>query len=115
MRFRNDTELLVPFKGQQVHLGLYDAFEANRLIFQLEHPLSDFAKLRYGAYAGQPGLGVDLKLAPGFYLKGDVFGLNEPCLDLRAQYEFKNGMIGWAELKRVFRTNSPALGIGIRR
>ncbi|MBX7135280.1 MAG: MlaD family protein [Fimbriimonadaceae bacterium] len=113
--FRTDFSASMPIGKQNVHLGLWDAFETNRLNLQLGQPFGDGSEYRYGIYAGRPGVGVDYRIAPGVFLRGDLFGFNEPRLDLRARFDFGKDWTGWLGVDRVFEKNSPSIGIGIRR
>lgn len=114
-RWRTDVGIKVPFKDTNVHLGIFDAFEANKLNVQLGKQINSKLEYRYGIYASKPGLGVESYLAPRFAIRGDVFDINNPRMDLRARYEFKNGLVGWLGIDRVFKTNSPSVGLGIRK
>lgn len=96
-------------------LGLYDAFESNKINAQLYKPMGSEMDLRYGVYASKPGVGVDYAIAPKLKLRGDLFGLNNPQLDFRMRYDFGSGISGWLGLERVFDRNSPSIGIGIRK
>jgi phospholipid/cholesterol/gamma-HCH transport system substrate-binding protein len=113
--WRTDFEASAALGKQRVHLGLWDAFESNKLNFQLGHPFGVGSELRYGLYAGKPGVGVDLRLTPVVGLRGDLFGFNEPRLDLRARIDLGKDWTGWIGVDRVFEKNSPSIGIGIRR
>jgi phospholipid/cholesterol/gamma-HCH transport system substrate-binding protein len=112
------TDLLAIFpdsKGDSFQLGLFNAFEANKLIAQYSKKFDDKLNLRYGIFASKPGLGVDYLLGPRTTLRGDVFSLNDPRFDLRFKYDFGNGLIGWFGMDRVFKDNAPLIGIGIKR
>lgn len=113
--WRTDLSVSAPIGKQNVHLGLWDAFETNRLNLQLGTPFGDGSEYRYGMYAGRPGVGVDYRIAPGVFLRGDLFGFNNPRLDLRARFDFGKDWTGWLGVDRVFEKNSPSIGIGIRR
>lgn len=114
-RWRTDLEATLPLGDQIVHLGLYDAFESNKITLQLSQPLASQARVRYGIYASKPGVGVDFRLAPKLSLRGDLFDINDPRLDLRAKYEFGKGFYGYIGLDRLFDRNAPTLGIGFRK
>lgn len=113
-RFQTDLGVKIDFRDYDVHLGIYDAFESNRLTAQLSKPFSSKGEYRYGIYASKPGIGVDYRVAPSLYLRGDLFDINEPRFDLRARYEFGKGFYGWFGVDRVFDKNAPTIGIGIR-
>jgi phospholipid/cholesterol/gamma-HCH transport system substrate-binding protein len=112
------TDVLAIFpdsKGDSFQLGLFNAFEQNKLIAQYSKKFDDNLSLRYGIFASKPGLGVDYRLSPRTSMRGDVFSLNDPRFDLRFRYEFGGGLIGWFGVDRVFKDNAPLFGIGIRR
>lgn len=114
-RNRADVNVTVPLGSERVTLGLYDAFESNKVNLQLHKALSPDLDLRYGVYASKPGVGVDYALAPRLGLRSDVFGLNNPQWDVRMRYDFGGGIFGWFGVERLLKRNSPALGIGIRK
>lgn len=114
-RNRVDVVASVPFGSDRLRLGLYDAFESNRLIAQFQRNVQTNLGLRYGVYASQPGVGVDYRVAPRVDLRADLFGLNEPQFDLRATYQFGSGTFGSFAIERVFDRNAPAIGFGIQR
>jgi phospholipid/cholesterol/gamma-HCH transport system substrate-binding protein len=114
-RWRTDITVTAPLPDGRVHFGLFDAFESNRINLQLGRPLGDRGEYRYGIYASKPGLGVDFQVAPKLFLRGDLFDINDPRMDLRARYEFGRGFVGWFGVDRMFDRNSPMIGVGIRR
>jgi phospholipid/cholesterol/gamma-HCH transport system substrate-binding protein len=113
-RFQTDIGVKVDLKDYDIHVGLWDAFESNRITAQIAKPFSPNGEYRYGIYASKPGVGVDYRLAQGLYLRGDLFDINNPRFDLRARYEFGKGFYGWLGMDRVFDRNSPTIGVGIR-
>lgn len=113
-RFQTDLGVKIDFRDYDLHLGIWDAFESNRINAQLSKPFSPNGEYRYGIYASKPGIGVDYRVAPSLYLRGDLFDINEPRFDLRARYEFGKGFYGWLGVDRVFDKNAPTIGIGIR-
>lgn len=114
-RWRADMNFRFPISGGSVHAGIYDAFESSKFNLQLGRPLGNKGEYRYGIYAGQPGLGVDYALAPKIRLRTDLYGLNEPRMDIRTQIELRNDLLGWLGINRVGDGNSIAVGIGIRK
>jgi phospholipid/cholesterol/gamma-HCH transport system substrate-binding protein len=112
---RTDINMRVPFGHETYLVGLYDAFESNKLNVQMVKTFNPRLDLRYGVYASKPGIGVDYRLAPNLWVRSDAFGLNETQFDLRARYDFGGGLSGWIGLERIFQDNSPAIGIGFRR
>ncbi len=113
--WRTDVGLSFPLSDSTLHLGIYDAFESNRLSIQLGKQVGDKFSYRYGIYASKPGIGVDYRLAPRLSLRGDAWDINSPRLDLRASYDIGNGLIGWVGFDRLLKDNALTLGIGIRR
>lgn len=114
-RARVDANILVPVGRDKVVLGLYDAFESNKLNLQLQRRLNERTDLRYGVYASKPGVGVSSRVAPNLWLRGDVFGLNDPQLDVRLRYDIRSDFHAWLGMERVFGKNSPSFGLGVRR
>ena len=112
--FRTDLGVKIDLKDYDIHVGLWDAFESNRITAQISKPFSPNGEYRYGIYASKPGVGVDYRLAPKLYVRGDLFDINEPRFDLRARYEFGKGFYGWVGVNKVFEKNAPMIGLGIR-
>jgi hypothetical protein len=112
---RTDANVFVPMGKDQVMLGLHDAFESNKLNLMLQKRFGDSMSLRYGVYASKPGVGVDYRVAPSLFLRGDLYGLNDTQFDLRMRYDFGGGVQGWAGMESIFDRNSPSIGIGIKR
>lgn len=113
--WRTDFEASASIGKQNVHLGLWDAFETNKLTLQVGHPFGNDNEVRYGMYAGKPGAGVDFRVTPRVALRGDLFGFNDPRFDLRARVDIGKDWTAWLGIDRVFEKNSPTIGIGIRR
>ncbi len=111
---RTDLYLDLGFPKGAFSLGLYDAFESNRLIAQLARPFGG-GDLRYGIFAGKPGVGVDYPLGSNLAFRGDAWGLNDPRLDLRLRLGPRKGLYGWLGADRVFRDNAPTFGLGFSR
>ncbi|MGV3617469.1 MAG: MlaD family protein [Fimbriimonas sp.] len=114
-RWRTDATFSYPLSDGTLYFGIFDAFEANRLIVQLGKPVSSSFGYRYGIYASKPGVGVDYSLSPRVKLRGDLFDMNDPRLDLRLRVDLGSGLHGWLGVDRVMRDNAPTIGIGIRR
>lgn len=112
---RTDLNAIIPLGNERLRLGMFDAFESNRFNLQLQKPLAEGLDLRYGVYASKLGVGVDYRLAPSWMLRGDLFGLNDPRLDLRLRYDFSGNLYGWVGLERALTNNVPVMGVGIRR
>ena len=112
---RTDINVAFPLKDQTIHVGLYDAFESNKINAELGKPLRGGSEFLYGIYASKPAVGVDYRIAPRLFLRGDFFDINHPRADMRARIEFGNGFYGWLGLEQIFRTNAPLVGLGFRK
>jgi phospholipid/cholesterol/gamma-HCH transport system substrate-binding protein len=113
--WRADFSGSIPFRDNTLHFGLWDAFESNKLTLQLGSKVDQRLGYRYGIFAGNAGVGVDYQVAPRVSLRSDFWNLNDPRADLRARYDFGNGLIGWLGVDRLFKDNAPTIGIGVRR
>ncbi|MFQ3677542.1 MAG: hypothetical protein SNJ74_06345 [Fimbriimonadaceae bacterium] len=107
--------MILPLSDESIHLGVFDAFEANRLNVQLGRPLAKGLDYRVGIYASKPGVGVDYRVAPKLTVRGDLFDINDPRLDLRARFDLGGGVLGWLGVDRTFDRNAWSLGVGIRK
>jgi len=114
-RWRTDITFESPIPDGTLYAGLFDAFEANKLTLQVGKPVSGSLAYRYGIYASKPGIGVDYDLSSRLSLRADAWNINAPRLDLRAKYDFGNGLIGWVGFDRVLHQTAPTIGIGIKR
>lgn len=114
-RNRTDVTAIVPIGKDHLRLGLYDAFESNKINLQYQKTFSPRMDLRYGVYASKPALGVDYAFAPNAWLQSDVFGLNDTQFDLKFKYGFSSGILGWIGVDRIFERNAPTIGIGIKK
>lgn len=114
-RLRTDVNVTFPAGKEKMVLGLYDAFESNKLNIQFQRTLNERTDLRYGVYASKPGVGVSYAFAPNTWLKGELFGLNDPQFDLRLKRQINRDIHGWLGVEDIFGRNSPAIGIGIKR
>jgi len=113
---RTDFAVVFPDKkGDSVQVGLYNAFEGNKLIAQLGKKIDDRFQLRYGIFASKPGFGVDYSFGPKASLRADVFSLNDPRFDVRLRYSFGKDVFGWFGMDRIFKDNAPSFGFGIKR
>jgi phospholipid/cholesterol/gamma-HCH transport system substrate-binding protein len=108
------VELNVPVGKASVRLGVFDAFEKNGLTVQYDTPLSPSFDVRYGIFAGKPGLGVDYVSTSKVGLRADVWDLNDPRFDARLKFDLGGGFVGWLGLDRIFRDNSPSVGFGVK-
>jgi phospholipid/cholesterol/gamma-HCH transport system substrate-binding protein len=114
-RIRTDLTMTVPVGKEKFLLGVYDAFEANKITLQYKRSMDESLDLRYGVYASKPGLGVDYRVAPNLFARGDLYGLNDPRFDLRMRYDFNRSLYGWVGFDRLFDKTTPTIGFGVRR
>jgi phospholipid/cholesterol/gamma-HCH transport system substrate-binding protein len=112
---RTDANITIPGAQDDIVIGLYDALETNRINAQIRKRMDKGLGLRYGVYAGKPGVGVDYRLASSLNLRSDIYGFNDPRFDLRLTQEFGGGIRGWAGLEGIFRESSPAIGFSFGR
>jgi phospholipid/cholesterol/gamma-HCH transport system substrate-binding protein len=113
--WRTDLGFVMPISDGTLHAGIYDAFGSNKLTLQLGKQATPELRYRYGIYAAKPGVGVDYRIAPKVTLRGDVWDINRLRADLRAGYDFGNGIVGWIGVDRLFDRNTATIGIGLRR
>jgi phospholipid/cholesterol/gamma-HCH transport system substrate-binding protein len=113
--YRTDLNLYAPLGDDTVQVGLYDAFESNKLNLLLKKPISEDLAIRYGVFASKPAVGVNYRVAPRIRLQSELFGLNDTQFDIKGSYDLGGGVIGWLGVERIFEDNAPALGIGVRR
>ncbi len=113
--WRTDIGFQLPLADSTLHFGIYDAFESNKLNIQLAKPITSKIDYRYGIYASKPAAGVDYRIAQRLSLTSDLWDINSLRLDMRARYEFGNGLVGWLGVEKLFHENAPIIGIGIRR
>jgi phospholipid/cholesterol/gamma-HCH transport system substrate-binding protein len=114
-RLRTDLNATVPIGREKLSVGLYDAFESNRVNLQFVRPLARGTDLRYGVYASKPGIGVDYALGSRVGLRADVFGLNDPRFDARLRVDFGRSVSGWVGVDGVFDRNAPSIGVTVRK
>lgn len=114
-KWRTDVSFSYPLSDGKLYLGVFDAFEDNRLIAQFGKPVNSSLDYRYGIYASKPAVGVDYSLAQRVSLRGDLFDINDPRLDLRLKVDFRSGLSGWLGVQRMFDKPTAVLGFGIRR
>lgn len=112
---RTDVNFTLPIGSDNLHFGLYDAFESNKINAEIGKPFNSGSEWLYGIYASKPAVGVDFHLAPRLYLRGDVFDINHPRGDIRARVEFGNGFYGWLGVEDLFKNNAPMIGLGFKK
>ena len=113
--WRTDVNARFHVGGGNLDLGVYDAFETNRLTIQYGEPVNSRLGYRYGIYASKASVGVDYAPSKRLNWKNDLWDLNHPKFDSRLTYEFGNGFYGFVGLDRIFKDNAGIFGIGIRR
>lgn len=113
--WRTDVTFSTKFGDTDYTLGLWDAFESNKFIIQLGHDAGAGLHYRYGIYAAKPGVGVDYRLNDRFLLRGDLFDINDPRLDLRMRINVGKGLYGWVGADRIFDHARPTVGIGFQK
>lgn len=112
---RSDITLVFPeASGDSIQVGLYNAFEGNKLIAQVGKQIDPKLQLRYGIFASKPSFGVDYSFSPKASLKTDVFSLNNPIFDARFRYNFTKDVSFFFGMDRIFRDNAPSIGFGIK-
>ena len=112
---RSDFRLVFPeASGNSIQLGLYNAFEGNKLIAQIGKKISPNMELRYGIFASKPSFGVDYSFGPKASLRADVFSLNNPTFDVRLRYGLGKDISGFFGMDRIFRDNALTVGFGIK-
>jgi phospholipid/cholesterol/gamma-HCH transport system substrate-binding protein len=113
--WRTDINFKLPLAEQTLNVGIYDAFEGNKLNLEVGKPITKSLGYRYGIYASKVAGGVDYIFTPRLSLKSDIWDINDPKLDVRFGYEFGNGLLGWLGVDRLFNGNSATIGIGVRK
>jgi phospholipid/cholesterol/gamma-HCH transport system substrate-binding protein len=112
---RTDFSAVFPQTGgDYFQIGLFDAFESNKLIAQIGRKIDEQLSIRYGIFASKPGIGVDYSVGNRLSLRGDVFSLNDPRTDLRLKYDFGKGFVGWLGVNQAFKKNVPVFGFGTK-
>jgi phospholipid/cholesterol/gamma-HCH transport system substrate-binding protein len=114
-RPRVDVNAVVPSgAGRFYRLGVYDLSETNGLTLQLGQPLGRHS-LRYGLYASRLGAGFDIGSPSHPRLSLDLYGLDEPQLDLRARTQLRENLDLSFGVQSVFDRNIPTVGVTWRR
>lgn len=113
--WRTDLNADVTLFETPMTFGIYDAFESNKINAQMYKQVTPSLDYRYGIYASKPALGVDFRLTPQLGIRGDLFDVNDPRLNLRAQYDLRSGVYGWIGMDRILGRNAPTVGFGVRK
>ena len=113
--WRTDVSFSTKFKDTGYTIGMWDAFNSNKLIVQLSQDAGKGLTYRYGIYAAKPGVGVDYRFSDRLSLRGDLFDLNDPRLDLKFRVGLGQGVYGWIGADRLLDHGHPTLGIGFQK
>lgn len=113
--WRTDVVFSTFAAGTGYHVGLWDAFGSNKLIVQLGHNVTPNLYYRYGIYAAKPGIGVDYHFNDRLSMRGDLFDLNDPRLDLKLRIGLGRGVFGWLGGDRILDHARPTIGIGFQK
>lgn len=115
-RARVDANLLLPWTGRTFFTtGLYDLGEGSRLNLQMGREVVKGAHVRYGFYAGKLGFGTDFGPRSRPYLFMNVFGVEDPQVDVRARLPLFYGLDFSFGLDDVTDKSRPILGFEYRR
>jgi hypothetical protein len=119
-RPRVDVNATLPGgRGRFTRFGVYDFGESTKLNVQLGRPIGRVpaqrvaASVRYGLHASRLGAGLDLTPRGGSLprLSADVYGLDDPSLDLRMAAPIRPNLDVTLGFDRLFRDNAPVLGV----
>ena len=113
--WRTDVNFSTKVKDTSYYIGMWDAFESNKLIIQLGHDVGRGLSYRYGIYAAKPGVGVDYHFNDRLALRGDLFDFNDPRLDLKMRISMGKGVYGWLGADRILDHARPTIGIGVQK
>jgi len=113
--WRQDVVFSTKFGDTGYHIGMFDAFGSNKVIAQLGRDAGKGLYYRYGIYAAKPGAGVDYRFSDRLSLRGDLFDLNDPRLDLKFRVGMGKGLYGWIGADRIFQHAQPTVGIGFQK
>jgi phospholipid/cholesterol/gamma-HCH transport system substrate-binding protein len=114
-RLRVDANAVVPAgPGRFYRLGAYDLGERNRLNLQIGQPLGKHS-LRYGLYASRLGVGLDVGAPSHPTLAADLYGTDEPQLDITARARLRPGLDLKIGVQSLFGENAPMVGVTLRK
>ena len=113
--WRTDVNFSTKVKDTSYYIGVWDAFESNKLIVELGHDVGRGLSYRYGIYAAKPGMGVDYHFNDRLALRGDLFDFNDPRLDLKMRISVGKGVYGWLGADRILDHARPTIGIGVQK
>jgi hypothetical protein len=101
-------------QGRFYRLGAYDLGERNRVNLQLGQPLGKHS-LRYGLYASHLAVGLDIGPPSHPRLSADLYGTDEPQLDIAARARLGPGLDLKFGVQSLFRDNAPMIGVTLRK
>jgi phospholipid/cholesterol/gamma-HCH transport system substrate-binding protein len=114
-RPRLDLNAFVPSGPDRFYrLGIYDVTETNKLNLQFGQSLGS-NWVRYGLYASRLGVGLDIGRPTHPQLSADLYGLDEPQLDLRARAALRPNLDLTFGVQSVFDRNAPTVGLTWRK
>jgi hypothetical protein len=95
-------------------LGLYDLSESNKLNLQLGQSLGR-NWVRYGLHASSLGIGLDIGPPSHPRFSADLYGLEDPQLDVRARTSLGRGLDLTFGAQSVLRRPAPTIGVTWRK
>jgi phospholipid/cholesterol/gamma-HCH transport system substrate-binding protein len=114
-RPRIDVNAVVPAGPKRFYrVGLYDLGEGNRMNLQVGRPLGANS-LRYGLYASRLGIGLDVGPPSHPRLSADLYGTDEPHLDVAARARLGRGLDLKLGVQSLFGDNAPMIGVTMRK
>jgi phospholipid/cholesterol/gamma-HCH transport system substrate-binding protein len=97
--------------GHYTRLGLRDFGENTKLNFQLGRPLAGDLSLRYGLNASRLGVGLDWGGGVRPRFSADLYGLDEPALDLRGTTPLGPDLDLTFGVDGLFEESAPVVGL----
>jgi phospholipid/cholesterol/gamma-HCH transport system substrate-binding protein len=110
-RARLDLDATLPARRGYYRFGLYDFSESTHLNLQLGQRIRPGQTLRFGLHASKLGLGLDLGAMRRPWLEVDLYGLEDPSLDVRAAGRLSDALDLTLGLDHLFGTNAPIFGV----
>jgi phospholipid/cholesterol/gamma-HCH transport system substrate-binding protein len=115
-RTRVDFDATIPWSESTFYrLGFFDFGEANKFNVQMGQQLKDNIWARYGVHASTLGVGLDIGKPARPSFSADLFGIDEPRLDIRGNLPIARHLDLTVGLDNVFRRTDPLFGIRYRR
>jgi ABC-type transporter Mla subunit MlaD len=111
-RTRLDFNAVVPWSATTYYrLGFYDFGETNKFNVQAGQRIRSGIHARYGFYASKLGAGLDFgsPVSPAF--SADLFGVDNPQLDLRTNFRIAPHLDIRLGLEDIFRRPDPVFGV----